>query len=390
MHIVQLNPVGEIYSPMCGGAISTVILQQTRHLLRRGHDVTVLSVADGQELYSQGRVLRLGPVDRHHLSFARRRWSGLKRRLHGWDVHFYDAYKSGYAAALSSLTPPPTAMIVHNDLITPLYLKRLFPQCKVVCWLHNEQHTHHRQLSRSLQAVDAFVCVSDHVRQWTVQRYCIAVEKMHTMVNGADVEGFSPRPDLDQANGWPRVLFLGRIDRNKGPDLVVDAVAELRRRGAEAQLTVAGGLWFGRDGDEMADPFFRELRGKIAALGAQYCGHVPRAQVPELVRRHDIVCVLSRSQDPCPLVPLEAMASGCAVIASRRGGLPQACGQAAILVDPDQFPSIVDALQTLVSDPAALNRRKLMSLDHARQNTWAHRADELERLLGRLVAAEET
>jgi glycosyltransferase involved in cell wall biosynthesis len=388
MRIVQLNPLGEVYSSTCGGAISTVIMQQTRHLARRGHDVTVLTVTDGEELYSEGRVVRLPPADRHNLSFLRRRLSDLNRRLHRWDVHFYDVYRSGYTEALRTLDNSPTAIIVHNDLITPRYLRNIFPASKIICWLHNEQRTNHRHLAESLEAADAFMCVSDHIRRWTASRYSIPDHKLRTMVNGADVEAFTPRADLNQANCSPKVLFLGRIDPNKGPDLVVDAVAELRRRGTPAHLTVAGSLWFQNRGNEMSDPFFRALREKMTALGADYRGHVPRRDVPELVRQHDIVCVLSRSEDPCPLVPLEAMASGCAVIASRRGGLPQACGSAALLVDPDEFSSIVDAMQTLAGDPATLMARKLLSLDHARQNTWAHRANELEQMLRDLVAAQ--
>ena len=91
-------------------------------------------------------------------------------------------------------------------------------------------------------------------------------------------------------------------------------------------LTVAGGLWFYGHGDEMNDPYFRLLKSKMDAAEASCLGHVVRAEVPELIRDHDVVCVLSRSQEPFSLVALEAMASGCAVIASNRGGLPEACG----------------------------------------------------------------
>ncbi|MGA2163148.1 MAG: hypothetical protein ABSH36_01610, partial [Solirubrobacteraceae bacterium] len=52
----------------------------------------------------------------------------------------------------------------------------------------------------------------------------------------------------------PRVLFLGRIDPNKGPDIAADAVATLRAEGLQVKLTVAGGLWFYGHGREMEDP----------------------------------------------------------------------------------------------------------------------------------------
>jgi len=180
----------------------------------------------------------------------------------------------------------------------------------------------------------------------------------------------------------PRVLFLGRIDPNKGPDIAADAVAALRAEGLRLSLTVAGGLWFYGHGREMEDPFFNSFNTKMEAAGADYRGHVPRARVPELVRAHDIVCVLSRSEEPFGLVALEAMASGCAVIASRRGGLPEACGGAAMLVDPDDFPAVTDALRRLVTDPALLRRTKRQSVERAARAPWAGCAQLLEEASG--------
>src|SRR5204863_4023397 len=127
--------------------------------------------------------------------------------------------------------------------------------------------------------------------------------------------------------------------------------------------------------------FFRKLKEKIERIEANYLGHVTRDKVPQLIREHDIVCVLSRSQEPFGLVVLEAMASGCAVIASNRGGLPDACGDAGIMVDPDRFEAVVAAMRSLVTNPALLAEHKQRSVNRAAKASWATKAAEFEQVL---------
>jgi len=105
---------------------------------------------------------------------------------------------------------------------------------------------------------------------------------------------------------------------------------------------------------------------------------VTRENVPQLVCEHDVVCVLSRSQDPYPLVVLEAMASGCAVIASDRGGLPEVCGGAAIVANPDDLGSVVDHLRSLVTSQELLRTTKVKSVERAARESWLAKTERLE------------
>ena len=145
-------------------------------------------------------------------------------------------------------------------------------------------------------------------------------------------------------------------------------------------VTVAGAVWFhGNEGQE-SDPFVRTVLGKLNSIGGRYLGHVPRAQVPELIRSHDVVCVLSRWQEPMSQVIFEGMASGCAVVISRRGGLPQAGGDAAMIVEPEDFGSVVGALRTLATRSDVLADRKRRARARACESSWDLRVDALERL----------
>ena len=127
------------------------------------------------------------------------------------------------------------------------------------------------------------------------------------------------------------------------------------------------------------------------AAGATYLGHVDRHAVPGLVRGHDVVCVLSRSNEPFGLVVLEGMASGCAVIASKRGGLPEACGEAAMLVDESNFSAVTGRVALAGDGSQALAGAEGAVPSRASRQTWGECARILENaLLGKCAAMMES
>jgi len=375
----------EYYSPISGGAIATIIMNLTHSLLQRGCRVSILTPVNKDDIYKVGDVIRLRSGSRETLNFLQRRISGLRRRLGGWDYPYYEYYRRSFMKELKRLSPRPDIVIMYNDLISARFVKAALPGVKVVVALQNEQRTIYKDIDEALSHVDLFAPVGDYIRDWTAKTYKIAPEKLVPVNNGVDLEVFKPREDYLAPGSPVRVLFIGRIDPNKGPDIAADAVGVLRKEGVPISLTIAGSLWFYGHGNEMANPYFRQLKAKMDAAEVNYAGHVTRPEVPALVRDHDIVCVLSRSNEPYTLVALEGMASGCAVVASDRGGLPEACGGAAMMVNPDDFEAVVTALRSLATRPELLRHFKQLSIEHAATQSWKAKAAVLkETLTGKL------
>jgi len=375
MHFCFVNMPIEYYSPISGGAIATVIMQTSRELIARGHRVSVLTPVNGDETYAVGEVFPLETKSRADLAFLERRISSMRGRLGGWDWPYFEFYLQSFLGALGRLRPD--VVVVFNDLVSSEYVKRTLPKAKVVVWLQNEWRTRH-DVVETMRHTDLFVACSDYIRQWTARTHRIPLHRLRVAHNAADKDTFKPRDGYLDRCDTVRVLFIGRIDPNKGPDIAADAVAALRAEGLPVSLTVAGGLWFYGHGSEMRDPFFRLLKPKMEAANARYLGHVTRHDVPALYREHDVVCVLSRSQEPFAMVTMEAMASGCAVIASNRGGLPEACSSAGMMVDPDDFPGVVAALRSLVTDHELLKKQKMKAIDRAAYVPWTACAETLE------------
>lgn len=145
----------------------------------------------------------------------------------------------------------------------------------------------------------------------------------------------------------PVLVCLGRLIREKGFDVAIEALNHVRRRFAAACLVVAG------DGPDAS-----ALRERVRELGLEahvsFPGPVAPVDVPALLRRASLVLVPSRVE-AFGLVALEAAAMGRPVVAARVGGLPEVveAGATGVLVEPDQPAALAEAIIGLLSNPAS-------------------------------------
>ncbi len=184
-------------------------------------------------------------------------------------------------------------------------------------------------------------------RVYSVSQYLGSVTPRPTgvMFNPYDADSFHlPAP------GEPRdgeLMFLGRVVRAKGLDVLVEALALLARDGLRPRLSIAG------DGPERAG-----IEARIAELGLgpqiTWLGVLRGKALGDALRRHRVVVVPSRPEPPeaLPLVPVEALACGCVLIAARQGGLPESVGPCGLLVPPEDPVALAASVRELLSDEA--------------------------------------
>jgi D-inositol-3-phosphate glycosyltransferase len=182
---------------------------------------------------------------------------------------------------------------------------------------------------------------------------------------------------LDIAPDAIMLLFVGRIQPHKGPEVLVRAVAELVSRAPHLRSKLALVIMGGASGTGINEP---DRLAKLATfLGVADLIHfkepVSRSELADWYRASDLVCVPSYSES-FGLVALEAQACGTPVIASAVGGLRTAVsdGISGILVDGHDPKAWASVISRLIAEP---QRRILLSmgaLDHAKKFGWENTA----------------
>jgi glycosyltransferase involved in cell wall biosynthesis len=197
-------------------------------------------------------------------------------------------------------------------------------------WLNRAAAMVERALAR---LCDAVVCISHHERAIAL-RAGLPAHQLVVVLNGmGDIA--MPADVAGARSHWPdgalRVLFVGRLDRQKGVDILYKALQRLQHR---AFAVVVGAA------------VVADSRSRPSPPNARVMGWLARERIAVLCRAADVLVVPSRWEG-FGLVALEAMRCGCAVVASRTGGLPEVIedGVSGLLFDPgdsDQLASLLE------------------------------------------------
>ena len=181
--------------------------------------------------------------------------------------------------------------------------------------------------------------------------------------NPVDVERFE---SFHMAHKSGDLVFMGRLVSDKGCDLLLKALASLKSKGNTPSLTIIG------DGPERPklERMTRELgiKGQVRFTGTLLEGRA------EEVAKNKVLVVPSVWEEPFGLVAVEGIAAGCAVIASSKGGLPEAVGRCGLL-----FPNgDVERLAACIRD--------LLCNQDLRSQVLAHRRSHLQTFAPKRVA----
>jgi len=158
------------------------------------------------------------------------------------------------------------------------------------------------------------------------------------------------RPDPECTVG-----FIGRVSREKGVDVAIDAIAELRdRRGVEARFVVAG------TGEAT---LMRDLETQAERLGladrVRFAGKLDTAQLSRLLPTLHALVVPSTWEEPAGIVLVEGALARVPLVASRVGGIPDIVrdGEEALLCPAGDPEALAEALWRTVSLPEETEAR---------------------------------
>lgn len=190
---------------------------------------------------------------------------------------------------------------------------------------------------------------------------------------GVDVERFHPGPadptvraELAADPTAPVVGILGRVDPEKGIDVVLRAVARLER----VQAVVVGAP---NVADETFAEELRSLGDDLLGARARFVG--PRDDVPDVLRALDVLVNASRAE-PFGRTVLEAQASGVPVIGTDAGGIPEFVtdGTSGRLVPPGDAAALASAIAEVLGDAELRETLRAGGLEAARSRSVPNQA----------------
>jgi glycogen synthase len=362
------------YPPVVEGGLARAVHKLSEALARGGDHVDVLTRGlsavgrDGPVSEQRGgvRVHRAAEPPKPADLTRFLRWIGRMNRdmvARGADlprpdvVHGHDWLVGRAAARLADHHGVPLVVTIHAT-----------EHGRHQGWVHRrpQRTIHEAERAMARRADRVVVCsrfMADHVRE------VFGVEA-EVIPNGLDPEDLAPTGDLPAlrarfaAPGERLVLLAGRLMYEKGFQDALDALAAVARRVDGVRFVVAG---TGTHEDE--------LRRQAAALGIDgrgtFLGWAGDEVLHGLYRVAD-VCVVPSRYEPFGLVPLEAMASGCPVIASDVGGLREVVPNdlVGLRFAAADAVALARMLEWSLTNPALRFRMREEALAHVARFDW--------------------
>jgi glycosyltransferase involved in cell wall biosynthesis len=308
VNTVQLSPVG---------GVEVHTFQVSRELASRGHTVDLVAMGEGTSRKAYESFARsvsvCGNFAQSPFSFARLRHPS---KLAAWVAPIVTAVRRG-----RRLEPEVIYANGQYALTWACAVSRR-PEVPIVCHLHdNVGRAIGLQRSLLARRVDMFIAPSRYIRDDWVSNG-LPRERVRVIPQAIDLDEYPPATPENRR--WARALlgipekafvalFLGRVVPDKGAEVLARAWAKLGLTPDAGRLLIVG--------PTHSPGFVRHLYDMASAAGCTFMS--TQDNVVPLLHAADVVVVPTIGSEAFGRVVIEAMATGCPVVASDVGGIPE-------------------------------------------------------------------
>ncbi|APE15857.1 glycogen synthase [Mycobacterium sp. WY10] len=354
------------YPPVIIGGLGRHVYQLATALAADGHEVVVLARRPSgtdpsthpttDEVHEGVRVIAAAQ-DPHEFDFGRdmMAWTmamghsmiraGLTLQAKGWQpdiVHAHDWLVAHPAIALAEFFDVPMVSTVHAT-----------EAGRHSGWVSG-------QISRQVHAVeswfvresDSLIACSASMADEISELFGPDLAEIVVIRNGIDSSRW-PFAHRQAHPGPPELLYIGRLEYEKGVHEAIAALPRIRRTHPGTTLTIAG--------DGTQQDWLVEVARKHKVLKAvHFAGLVDHDELLRLMRRAD-VAVLPSHYEPFGIAALEAAAAGIPLVTSNVGGLGEAVidGETGVSFPPRDVTALAAAVRRVLDDPVAAQQRAI-------------------------------
>jgi 1,2-diacylglycerol 3-alpha-glucosyltransferase len=374
---VRIMMLSHGYPPTVSG-VTLVVQKLSRALVRRGHDVLVVAASETREPYSsedEGVILeRVRSIHNPFWSDGPVPWIGveeLKQLVGDFRPDIIHTHENAVLSRrLLQLGPIPGVPRISSCYSLPRFASQ---------YLHLGSRLEHamesilwKELTANLNQYEK-VIFSTRTQQHEFIRHGLKVPST-AISNGIDTKRYFPvNGDLEDAEiryqlpSRPRILFVGRLMKDKRIDLLIQAMHLVCAR-QDAHLLVVG------RGDESEN-----LQAQVRRLGLErnvhLLGYVPESDLPALYRSADLFAIASVCEVQS-IPALQAVATALPIVAVDAAALPELVkpGHNGFLVPPEDPAALGQAVLKVIQDPTYRSRLGRGSLelvkDHSQEATF--------------------
>ena len=195
------------------------------------------------------------------------------------------------------------------------------------------------EASQLYAKANLIISISKYNKCLMTQKYNLSPDKIKIIHCGIDTTRFKPHQSLVKFNDRKlKFINIGRLVPQKGQDIVLRALAEVKERGVQFEMQIIGCGHLKNDLSDLAK-----------SMGIDDCVHFAGAQnqevVIEMLNKTDIFILSSRSEG-LPIVCMEAMSMEVFLIATRIFGIPELVSdrENGLLVEPEDVQGLADAI----------------------------------------------
>lgn len=361
MKTLDLLLISNVFEPEVHGGYELLASDVAKSLVSRGHRVTVLTSGEAAPSDKGRDVRRLLSLSRpfatsaktdrlRHVAAAAHNAAAMRAMLQR-----DRRYDGAMVFSLRRMGLEPLRALARHNVRTcvtvnddwPLAYVRNPPEGLASRAVHHvfDRGWHARHTWGDLRC-DRVLWLSDSLRERVLSAGA-PLAKGLVRAQGVERSLFRQRAFREVNSNAPQLLFVGRLHPEKGPELVLDAVADLARRGVAARARFVGA--------PVTERYGASLRERASQLGIhdriEWYGAVERSALPALYAESDMHVFVCRSEtEGLGLTWLEAMAVGVPVVAHPSGGA-RSFFDAHGGVERADHSSIADAVLSLAARP---------------------------------------
>jgi glycogen(starch) synthase len=203
---------------------------------------------------------------------------------------------------------------------------------------------------------DALITCSASMEDEVTTLYGPQLPPITVIRNGIDVTTWNFRERAPRS-GPPKLLFVGRLEYEKGVQDAIAALPRIRRSHPGTTLSIAG------EGTQFTW-LYQQARTHRVARAVNFLGTLDHIELLGWLHGADAIVLPSR-YEPFGIIALEAAAAGTPLVASTAGGLGEAVvdGETGMSFQPGDVTGLTSAVREVLDDPAAAQQRALAARD---------------------------